>query len=333
MEIRLFLIRLQQVIFELIRTAVKTSSDLFRITIPISIGVRLLNEFGATEYLGEFLSPVMEFVGLPGSMGLVWAAAMLTNLYAGLIVFASLAPDVHLTVAQFTVLTTIMLVAHALPVELRIAQKAGPRFRIMFLLRISCALLIGFILNAVYTYGDFLQTEYIPVWNQTVQNPDWIQWAISESRNMAYIFLIILGLLSLMKVLNYLKITDLLTTVLKPVLSLMGMSKDAAPITIIGMTMGLGYGGGLIIQEAQSGRMLKRDVFFSLSFMGLFHSIFEDTLLMIVMGGHTSGVLWGRFFFALIVVFLMVKLFNNMSEKTFDRFFFRSPPSNQSQGT
>lgn len=324
MEIQLFIIKVQQVIIQLIKTAVKTSSDLFKITIPISIATRLLNEFGATEYLGEFLSPVMELVGLPGSMGLVWAAAILTNLYAGLIVFASLAPDVHLTVAQFTVLTTIMLVAHALPVEVRIAQKAGPRFRIMFLLRISCALLIGFILNTVYSYGNFLQTEYIPVWNQTLQNPDWAQWTIRELKNLFYIFLIILTLLSLMKVLNYLKITDLLATILKPVLSIMGMSKDAAPITIIGMTMGLGYGGGLIIQEAQSGRMRKRDIFFSLSFMGLFHSIFEDTLLMIVMGGHASGVLWGRFLFALVVIFLMVRLFKNMSEKTFDRFFFRS---------
>ena len=42
--------------------------------------------------LGEALSPIMRVVGLPGSMGLVWATGMLVNMYAAIVVFASLAP-------------------------------------------------------------------------------------------------------------------------------------------------------------------------------------------------------------------------------------------------
>ncbi len=78
-------------------------------------------------------------------MGLVWATAMVTNLYGGIVVFASLAPEAHLTVAQITVLTTMMLVAHALPVELRIAQKAGSRLHAMAFLRIAGALTLGWL--------------------------------------------------------------------------------------------------------------------------------------------------------------------------------------------
>jgi hypothetical protein len=96
-----------------------------------------------------------------------------------------------------------------------------------------------------------------------------------------------------------------------------------AQVTIIGMTMGIGYGGGLIIREAQPGSLSRRDIFFSLAFMGLMHSMIEDTLLMILLGGHVSGVLIFRFIFAMAVIFIMVRLMNRVSDSAFNRYFFR----------
>ena len=78
----------------------------------------------------------MKFAGLPGSMGVVWATAMFTNLYAAIVVFSSMMVSEHLTVAQVTILTTMMLVAHSLPIELGIARKAGIRLRFMLLFRV-----------------------------------------------------------------------------------------------------------------------------------------------------------------------------------------------------
>jgi hypothetical protein len=139
--------------------------------------------------------------------------------------------------------------------------------------------------------------------------------------------MIILLLLVTVRLLNWLHMTDILGRVLKPILKLMGISKDAVPVTIIGMTMGIGYGGGLIIREAHSGRLPEREVFFSLSFMGLMHSMIEDTLLMIFLGGHVSGVLLFRFIFAMMVIFLMVRLMRRFSDERFYRYFFRPQKS------
>ncbi|MCP4751562.1 MAG: hypothetical protein GY866_11760 [Proteobacteria bacterium] len=307
----------------LLKETSKTSFDLFKITIPLSIIIRLLDQAGLTEHLGQALSPVMGVVGLPGSMGLVLATAMITHLYGAMVVFFSLAPEAHLTVAQVTVLATMMLVAHTLPIELRIAQKAGPRFRIMFCLRIVGALAIGWILHRIYSFGGFLQASNTAFLSLPPQDPGWLEWTFGQIRNLLSIYLIILALLFAMKILQRLNIVTLLGTMLRPFLAVLGMSKDAATVTIIGMTMGLSYGGGLIIQEALSGRMGKRDVFLSLSFMGLMHSVIEDTLLMMVLGGHLSGILWGRLLFSFIAIFLLVKLLDFVSEETFDRFFFR----------
>ncbi len=302
----------------------KTSLILFKIVIPISIATKLLNDWGVTAYIGLALGPLMKFVGLPGSMGLVWATAMITSLYAAIIVFSTLISVEPLTVAQVTVLATMMLVAHSLPIELRIAQKAGPRLRFMLMFRVLGALLTGFLLNRIYLKSGYLQTEFVAIWKPDMSDPSWKSWAVDQVKSLLTIYGIIILLLFIVRLLTWLRVTDLLARILKPILRIMGMSKDAAPITIIGMTMGIGYGGGLIIREAQSGSLSGKDIFFSLSFMGLMHSMIEDTLLMILLGGHVSGVLVFRFIFAMAVIFVMVKLMKSVSETAFNRYFFRS---------
>ncbi len=316
---------------DLLREAVRTSLFFFKIMIPVLIVTKLLQEAGLIERCGALLGPVMKLVGLPGGMGLVWATAMITNLYGGMVVFASLAPQYSLTVAQSTVLTTMMLVAHGLPLELRIAQKAGPRLRFVSVLRVAGALLLGWLLHQVYSRAGFLQGPNEPIFKAVSSDPSWPAWARDQLRNLGLIFLIILGLLFLMRVLKRVGVTDLLTRMLRPVLRVLGMSRDAAPITIVGMTMGISYGGALIIQEAQSGRLSARDVFFSLALMSLCHSLIEDTLLMTALGGHVSGVLLGRLLFALVVTALLVKAVGLLPEGAFERYLAR-PPGRKNDG-
>ena len=155
----------------LLRDALKTSFALFKIIIPLSIATKLLTDWGITDYLGLVLGPVMEFVGLPGTMGLVWATAMMTSLYGAMVVFASLAPAENLTVAQVTVLTTMIVVAHGLPIETRITQVAGLRPWFLALLRIGGALTLGWLLNQIYSAGNFLQTSNRALWTPPPRDP------------------------------------------------------------------------------------------------------------------------------------------------------------------
>src|SRR5271157_3512054 len=101
----------------LLTETVGISLTLFKIMIPIVIAVKILQELGAIVVLGRVLAPVMHIVGLPGSMGLVWATAILSSIYTGIVVFVSVAANEPMTVAQTTVLATMMLVAHNFPIE------------------------------------------------------------------------------------------------------------------------------------------------------------------------------------------------------------------------
>lgn len=292
--------------------------------VPILILTKILLELGFVSWIGQALSPVMGQVGLPGNMGLVWAAAMFINPYAAMVIYASLVPSIPLNIAQATVLGSMILMAHALPIEVRIAQKAGMRISIQLLLRIGGGFLLGWILHYIYSAAHLLQMPATFVWVSAGGGETWLDWGLSQVESLAMIFVIILGLLTLMRILEYLGVLKLLKWLLSPLLTFLGMSKEAAPITIIGITLGLALGGGLVIQEAKSGRMGHREVFFSLALMCIFHSLIEDTLLMLLMGGSLSGLLWARLLFAIAAIFVLVRIVNLLPDNTFTRLFYRS---------
>ncbi len=303
--------------------ACKTSFTLFKIIIPVSIIVKILSELGLVDIIGKNLSPVMGLVGLPGDFGIVWATTMITNIYGGMIAFFQLSLTNSYSVAQVTVLATMMLIAHTLPVEVRIAQKAGVRAWFTILFRVGCAFIIGIILSFIFTNFKILQNENNVIWQPGITDPNLTQWVIDQLRNYAMIFLIIFGLMSLIYVLKKYGVMQKLNNLMEPGLRALGMSKNAAPVTIIGITLGLSYGGGLIIKEAKEKMLSKKDAFLSLCLMGLSHSLIEDTLLMVAIGANLIGILGARIIFTIVVMFVLIKFIKHISKNSFERFFAR----------
>ena len=235
------------------REALNVALPLFRIMIPMIIVVKILKEMGAIDILGQWLAPVMGIVGLPGSMGLVWAATLVAGFFPGIIIFADLAASEMLTVGQVTVLTSMMLIAHSLPVELQIANKAGPRWLSMGILRIGGALLYGFILNQILLWGNWLAESNILLWHPETGAVSLLTWARDQIVGLMLMFLILLGIMLMMKVLDKFGLSKLLQSIFKPLLSKLGIGKEATNITVIGITLGISYGGGLIIKESRAG--------------------------------------------------------------------------------
>jgi len=300
-----------------------TYFTLIKILIPVSIIVKILDYFGVINLIGEYLSSTMGLVGLPGEFGFVWATTMITNIYGGLLVFIQLSLTNTYSVAQVTILGCMMLIAHTLPVEARIAQKAGVRLWFTLSLRIFGAFVFGFILNIIFTVFNLFNENSIIIWKPENVDPTLMNLLLNELRYYFIIFLIILGLVTLMKILKETGAIERLNKILKPALEFIGMSKNAAPITIIGMTLGIAYGGGLIIQEAKSKLVSKKDAFLSLSLMGLTHSIIEDTILILSIGASIFGILLGKALFTIVVIVILIKCINRLSLKTFEKYFVK----------
>ncbi len=303
---------------ELVHEALKTSMLLFKIMIPVSIIIKILKETGLIEIIGKAFGPLMVLIGLPGEMGIVWVTGMVTNLYGGILAFVSISQSVPLTAAQATVIATMMLVAHSLPVELEVARRAGVRLWVIFLVRIFGALILGALLNAGYTLSGVLSQSSAVVWSgKPVEQQTLSIWALGEVKNYCMIFLVILLLLLLMKILKKIGVIAWMEWLFAPLLQKIGIGSSVTPLTIVGMTLGISYGGALIIREAQSGHLKKRDIFFAMVLLGLCHSFIEDTLLMASLGGHWSGLLLGRTLFAVFAVYLFVRITQPLDDVTF----------------
>ena len=309
---------------KLLKDTVSLYWELLKVMVPVMILVRVAVSLGAIELIGKAISPVMSWVGLPGEMGFVWVTAMIVNIYAGAAALLTILPEYPLTVAQATTLGAMILIAHSLPVEQRIAQKSGAGFIFTLMLRLVSALVYGIILSTIYAgFSEFQQPAKVVFLEVLPPSQDWLSWAYSSAKSLWSIFWIIFVLLLGLRLLDIFRITPLLAKALSPFLRLMGIGEKATSMTVTGALLGISYGGALIIQEARTGKLTEKDIFLSLSFMCLCHGLIEDTLFVMTFGGHYSGLLVGRFLFSLVVIMLLAQVINRLPRLTFYRYLFR----------
>jgi len=292
----------------LLRDAFTSWLLLMKLMVPALIVVKALDTFGGTRLLAAMLEPLMYLVGLPADVGIVWAAALLTNIYTGLALYAELGTELTLSVAQVSVLGTMILVAHSLPVEGAVARATGVPWRATLLIRIGGALFLGVLLNLTYTSTGSLQEPALMLWRPEPADTSLFVWAVSQIRTIAMVYCIIVGLMALLRILKALGIERLMHTVLAPMLRLIGIGREASNVTIIGFTLGLSIGAGLLIREARTGQMTRRDIFLTMAFLGLCHSVIEDTLLIMLMGSDISAILWTRLVFAIVATALLARV-------------------------
>ncbi|MDR1950843.1 MAG: hypothetical protein LBP96_01280, partial [Bacteroidales bacterium] len=160
--------------------------------IPISIVVKILQETGMIVHIGNALAPLMKLMGLPGEMGLVWASAMIANIYGSLVAYLQIMPtlDNPLTIAQVTVLGTIILIAHTFLIELVVTQRAGAKVLPMFLIRFGFGFVVGIVMYWTYHLLGVLQ-GYPEVVNTILmgkKDPTLLEWGITQLKSYGFLF-------------------------------------------------------------------------------------------------------------------------------------------------
>ena len=309
----------------LLKDVFRTVLILFKIMIPVSIIVKILQMLGFITVIGHMLYPIMKFVGLPGEMGLVWATGMTTNLFGGIIAFINISGGLDLSIAQVTTISIMMLVAHTFPIELPIARKTGVRLVAMFLIRFLFAFAFGFIIYHLYkAFGWHTLTAQI-VWKPEAMHDDSISsWALEQLKSYGVIIAFIFSLMLLLRILNKIGVIAIITRLLNPFLKFLGIGKQVTTIALVGLTLGIVYGGALIIDEVKSNPSIpKKDIFYAMVLMGLCHSVIEDTILMVSLGASFIGVFVIRLLLSMFVVFCLVRITRLLSDKTMNRIFLR----------
>ena len=181
-------------------------------------------------------------------------------------------------------------------------------------LRIISAIVIGFIMNIIYSslglYNEIAKFKFIP------KNTDnsYLGFFISQSKNYLNVFLIIFALLIFMEVLKKIGLISLINKILKPLLKPLGIGEDAITVNLVSLTLGISYGAALFVDEIKTGKINKQELVNSIYLMSLCHALIEDTLLMLSIGAKISGIIVIR----VIFTYLFIYIFNVFVRKKRD---------------
>jgi hypothetical protein len=272
--------------------------------IPISIAVKLLDYIGGINLIGNLLSPIMEFVGLPGIMGLVWAVTIMTNLWSGALLYVVLSESAHVSTAQATILGIMMLMSHGLPIEVKMAHKCGVKVMVSLVMRLLSSFVLGYAFNFIFEKFSLFSTSatITLISTDSISSFTLLEWFLDQVKT----YVIVLGLLfTLVLILDFLKKNGLvhhLGALLAPYLAMIGVSRKCASVTFVGMTLGLVYGSALLLEELDQGGFDDNDVLLSVTSMNLFHSIIEDTFIVVIMGAALFWVLPVRLLWTIAVM-------------------------------
>jgi len=119
---------------------------------------------------------------------------------------------------------------------------------------------------------------------------------------------IVIPLMVIMQFIKELKLFEKFSGLITPVIRVLGISKYASLPLLAGLFLGISYGGGVIIHSAREGLLTKRDLYLTIIFLSICHSLFEDNFLFIAIGADPYILFIGRFALAVVVTFLISRV-------------------------
>lgn len=162
-----------------------------------------------------------------------------------------------------------------------------------------------------------------PAWIAMGATPEWTAYFLGLGETMVWMLVILLVLSFCLEILRLTGLLALMMKALSPLLRLAGIRGEAEHLTAIGLFLGISYGAGFLIREAQSGTISPRQVFLSCVFMGFAHSVIEDTLVVMSLGADVYSVLAGRLVFAVAATAVIAALLHRLSDELFFTRMFR----------
>ena len=275
---------------------------LFKVMLPISLAVRVLQYVGVIDWLAGYLSPVFSYIGLSGDSAFVFLTSIFLPLYPTIAVMTTLT----LTLREATILAVMCLISHNLPVECSVAHKTGSRFGEIVAFRIAMSFVAAVTLNWLLPQSDapfnFLAsaTTEVTSWGMLL-----MQWFTSSISLIVTIVLIVTALMVLQRVLEEFGWMHRIAHSLSPLMRLFGLPSGCSLLWLTGNVVGMAYGAAIMIDEVEEGRLTREEANLVNHHLGVSHSLLEDTMLFVAMGISFWWICLTRLVLAMIAVWTM----------------------------
>lgn len=128
-------------------------------------------------------------------------------------------------------------------------------------------------------------------------------WAFLKVSGM--ILVIVTPIITIMELLRVFNWLDPLLNPLHRLFYWMRIRKESVVALFVGIMFGIAYGGGVLLEEKNSGALNKRDALLIGVFLSLCHALIEDTLIFASIGANLMIILFARIGFAVVVLLIL----------------------------
>ncbi|WP_029270345.1 nucleoside recognition domain-containing protein [Virgibacillus alimentarius] len=253
-----------------------------KVIFPITLIVTILQHTPILPWIIELLSPIMGLFGLPGEAAVSLVLGNSLNLYAGIAAIISF----DFSVKEVFILAVMLSFSHNLFIESTVASRVGISWWLISGVRLVLAMTAAIFINLVWAGGSqpaqygFISQKEIPAgWAEMILQA--IQTALFAVIQLALIVIILMIVMQFLREKGWLiKISDAFA----PVTKILGMEKNTSLTLVAGLTIGLAYGAGVMIQAVKEDGVSKKDTFLALLFLVACHAVVEDTVIFIPLG-------------------------------------------------
>ncbi|MUV39086.1 putative membrane protein YvoD [Lentibacillus sp. JNUCC-1] len=275
-----------------------------KVIFPITLIVTILQYTPVLPWVIDKLAPVMGLLGLSGEAAVPLVLGNALNLYAGIAAIVSF----DFTVKEVFIMALMLSFSHNLFIESTVASKVGVSWWLISGIRIGLALIAAVIVNLLWQ-GGADQAQYGMISSSDMALNGWgeivfhgLQTAVIAVVQLAVIVII---LMVAMQFLREMGLLDKFSETLAPFTKMLGMERNASMTLVAGLTLGLAYGAGLMIQAVKEDHVSKRDMYLALIFLVSCHAVVEDTVIFIPLGIPVWPLLLIRLTTAIILTIII----------------------------
>lgn len=290
-------------LFACLRTAVpgtrKSAAWLLKLMIPISLGVTLLQYYGILEWMAQYLHPVFVYIGLPGASAVTFISGATAGTYAGIAAMMSM----PLTMREATIISLMIALCHALPMECAVNRMTGSSFWKMCVIRIVMAFACAFILNMVLPdmnakYLYLGASAYSSLWDVLDV------WFVSQLKMSAMVVLIIYTLMYVQRLIEAYGLLEPLSRLFAPLMTVFGLPRKAAYMWLVGNVLGISYGSAVMVELEDAGVITRDEANDTNYHLIMNHSLLEDTVVFASTGVSAFLLIAVRVSFATFLVWM-----------------------------
>lgn len=267
----------------------KTALWLLKLTIPVSFAVFLLDFFGILAAIAGWVAPLFKLIGLSGQASIVLITSFFTNIYSVIAVMTTLGTGYR----EGTILAVMCLISHSLIVETAIQKRTGSTPWRMVTSRLTASLIAAWALN-LFLPGEMTSDSEQLILHTKELMPALTDWASAMLVTTLKIVVLVHVLLMLQKILNEFGLIQWILKPFSPLLRIMGLPSQTGFLWMVAYTLGLSYGGAIMISEAEEGKLSPEDADLLNHHIAISHSQLEDPLLFVAMGYNMSILILPR---------------------------------------